>query len=171
MDFLNDISELDQGVKSGEIQGFSDFPESGEGFVYAVEAVTKNGKNFIAISIALATNLLTRKTFDLWIAKKGVDKEAACYMSTKRLHDTLWPIAGKNPDADPFSSVWQELGNRLSKASIKVDFTVANESFFNSRTGKDSKTQKLGVLKFRGKGEKIVDAKAAAPYSDADVPF
>ena len=168
--FLSDIDELDAGVKSGEIQGFSDFPEKGVGFVYNVEAVTKNGKNFVAVSMALESNPLTRKTFELWVAKKGSDKDTACYFSTKRLHDALWPIASKNPETDKFSVVWATLADRLGKGSIKAEFEVTNETFFNSRTGKDSKNQKLQSLKFLGKGEKIVD-QSKPVYADDDVAF
>jgi hypothetical protein len=175
MDFLNDVSEIDEGVKSGEIQGFSDFPLKAQGVVYKVEATSKNGKNWIEIYVALKDSIHQRKKFDLWIAKKGIDKDTACFFSVSRLHATLWPLAGKTADTAKFAEVWAELQRRLSVASILVDFELANENFFNTRTGKESSNQKLQLLKFVGKADKIVEAvpktDAASGYSQEDVPF
>jgi hypothetical protein len=149
MNFLSEVSQIDQSVKSGELNqsGMLPMPAVGEAILFAVEADNREGRNYLQFYMTLPGSTDYRR-WDVRCPSTG-DADNAKWMGMQNIYNTLFGVMKRDPKAMLVDKCFEELTNALKEKSIRIQYTTEETTYIGQKgknAGKEVKSSFLRTI-------------------------
>lgn len=147
MDFLREVSQIDQSVKSGELNqaGMLQMPATGEAILFALETDNREGRNYLQFYMTLPGSRDYRR-WDVRCPSSG-DPDNAKWMGMQNIYNTLFGVLKRDPKSMLVDKCFEEIIERLKTNSIKISYTTEETSYIGQRGARAGKEVKSTFLR------------------------
>lgn len=147
MNFLSEVSQIDQSVKSGELNqaGMLPMPPSGEAILFHVDTDNREGRNYIQFFLTLPGSRDYRR-WDVRCPSAG-DADNAKWMGMQNIYNTLFGVLKRDPKSMLVDKCFEELQAKLKESSVKISYVTEETSYIGQRGKNAGKEVKSAFLR------------------------
>jgi hypothetical protein len=133
MGFLQDIAQIDNQVKSGELDmaGTLALPKSGEAILFAVDIEYRDSRNWINFFFTLPGEDNFKK-FDIR-CPLSTDADNAKYMGMQNIYKTLFGVVKLDPKTISVDKAYSSVIDVLKNKSIKCQYELEERKYLAQR--------------------------------------
>lgn len=147
MNFLSEVSQIDQSVKSGELNqaGMLSMPPTGEAILFHVDTDNREGRNYIQFFLTLPGY----RDYRRWDVRcpSADDADNAKWMGMQNIYGTLFGVLKRDPKSMLVDKCFEELAAQLKDKSIKISYVTEETSYIGQRGKNAGKEVKSAFLR------------------------